>query len=763
MANLIDQIFTGVIAYDKNEAIQSLAKIFGEQMLGVGTSASRIVMLSAALNPIYLGLLFMILAYIGIGGVIRTATEGKFLGQWNSIGVPGMFILCVVLLTPVPTQNSATLGQVIFVKGLKVGSNFADVTLMKVFDNAQTEAVTYSLASEQIPQINDQMKGAFLMYMCANQMTQMGYGSQLNYFVLLNSVCRIPADMVGLYAEFFILGDTTAVKGINERLQAITDATGLKLPPQGVASATAIADASSPARMVPASKQLYCHFKAFDDNFRGKIPAPLAVNAKLTQLAPVDPITGPNGSRIPTQLNNSSLVYNKAHLSVMWPETLNTIYRCVMTTIVSNAQDALKETYTANPDTAVPWRAGWSNAALAMSDELNGYKKALNASKLPLSMEVVAAPDVAQLGDNLTDKKNQGLLGATLTDVQEYTSGINNTPDQAGQVLSSYLMGKASAGASAVASAVPGSASDWSRVWATLVLPFALRNTAAIAAAGPNTAATMSKLKIANDFLGTLLGRTVSATPSALGKMSSTAAAWLGKSSFVVEAIKKKDALVESLGGGGMFNPIGMAAKVANSIASAALLPGPTTMLVLSIVLVVVNVVVLLPQVVLLVVMLIWMTKAAVWYMIIPLATVLIALPNTRVGHDIWKSALGIILTPFLALIFYIVSVFIFDQMYASIVYWIFEPIIRGFQSGGVSGFGSILMQILSGEIIFRFLTGVVVAMATTVYMSMLILRGPDLINSTLGLRGSSGDLGDEFNALRTRLDPTSRMQAMMR
>lgn len=748
MANLIDQIFAGVIPYAQNEAMQSLAKIFGEQMLGEGTSASRLVTLSATLNPIYLGLLFMILAYIGIGGVIRTATEGKFLGQWNSIGVPGMFILCVVLLTPVPTQNAATLGQVIFVKALKVGSNFADVTLMKVFDAAQTEAVTYNLASEQIPQVNDQMKGAFLMYMCANQITQMGYGSQLNYFLLLNSVCGIPADMVGLYARFFVLGDRAAVNGINQRLEAITDATGLRLPLQGFADPSTLVNNSR--RLAPASEQLNCHFKEFDANFRREIPAPLATNAKLTQLMPVAEITGPNGTRvIPNQLNNTLLVYNKPHLSAMWPETLNKIYRCVMTTIVSNAQNTIRESYTTSPDTAVPWRSGWSNAALAISDELDSYKSALDKSKLPLSMEVVSVPDIAQLGENLTDKKNQGLLTASLSDIQEYTSGINNTPDQASQVL-----------ASALAAATSGTAMDWSRIGATVLLPTAMANTTRLGNAGPQTVAMSAKLAKTSSFLSSLIGKTVTAAPSALGKMSSLSAAGMSYVAKVVEGWNKKNQLVESVGGGGMLNPIGMAAKVVNGIANA-IAPGPTMLMVLSILLIVVNVVVLLPQVVLLIVMLIWMTKAAVWYMIIPLATVLIALPNTRVGHDIWKSALGIVLTPFLALIFYIVSLFIFDQMYASIIYWVFEPIIRASQDGFFSGLGSILMQIFTSEIIFRFLTGVAVIVATTVYMSMLILRGPDLITSTLGLRGSSGDLGDEFNALRNRLDPTSRMRGM--
>ena len=133
--------------------------------------------------------------------------------------------------------------------------------------------------------------------------------------------------------------------------------------------------------------------------------------------------------------------------------------------------------------------------------------------------------------------------------------------------------------------------------------------------------------------------------------------------------------------------------------------------------------------------------------MIIPLATVIIALPNTRAGHDIWKSALSIILTPMLALIFYLVSLFLFDQMYSSIFTWIFAPISDA--SGGFATGLSLLEQLFTGELIFRLMMGFGVAIAVTMYMSMMILKGPDLVTRSLGLSGSSGDLGQDLENLR--------------
>lgn len=170
-------------------------------------------------------------------------------------------------------------------------------------------------------------------------------------------------------------------------------------------------------------------------------------------------------------------------------------------------------------------------------------------------------------------------------------------------------------------------------------------------------------------------------------------------------------------------------------------------MTILSIVVIALNAVVLLPQLVLLLVFLLWLARVAVWYMIIPLATVIIALPNTRAGYDIWKSALSIVITPILALIFYLVSLFLFDQMYSAVFTWIFSPIINA--DGKWSTSVSILEQLFTGELIFRLMMGFGVAIAVTMYMSMMILKGPDLVTRSLGLSGSSSDLGQDLENLR--------------
>ena len=113
---------------------------------------SPLVQLSIALGPIYLGVVLMILFYIGIGGLIKTATEGRFLGQqWHSFGVPAMFMLCIVLLSPVPTKNGVTLGQVVFVKGVVYGSNFADYLLKEMLSGGtNTNDTQVSMVSSYI-------------------------------------------------------------------------------------------------------------------------------------------------------------------------------------------------------------------------------------------------------------------------------------------------------------------------------------------------------------------------------------------------------------------------------------------------------------------------------------------------------------------------------------------------------------------------------------------------------------------------------------
>lgn len=756
MASIIDEIFSGVVPFINNQALDGLAKIFGKKMLNEGSDVGSLVQLSAALNPVYLGLLFIILAYIGIGGVVRTAMEGTFLGrQWNSFGVPAMFMACVVLLSPVPSRGSATLGQVIFVKAVVFGSNFADYILKTTFTLAGQNSYvkdSYSLIPQYIPGVNNQMRGSFLTYYCARQITQMGYGSKAEYFVLLNKVCGVPGDMTGLYAKYYALDASKGnVKAIQDRLNQFK-MDGLDVPVFNGYAVDKIVTAST--TLTATSKQMNCHFQQFDSSFSAPALESVRVAGNITPLPGIAPITGVGGStsNIPTQINSRILKLNEPAIAGMWSKALYDSYGCLRSQVYQNQLVESTEAGTPGATGKEPWRLGWTNAALAISEELEDYKSAQSGVTIPLSIEVVQRPNPELLGETLLDKKNRTLLNDELLKLDQFLTGPNNPIDKSQEVVMDIT-----------SKGYVATAADWGRAATTVFFANGVSKAndalskAAIAQAAINKGAgtladhdIVKKGQRVEKFMNTLVGKTTSVTAVGLGKMTSLA----GKSMLFIynklALFAKKDKAAASLSN---IPVVGWIASGVNTVANL-LAPGPAIMEALSYMLVAMNAIVLLPQLVLLVVMLIWMVKAAVWFMIIPLATVLIALPNTRVGHDIWKSALAIALTPMLALIFFLVSLTITDQMYMQVLYWVFQPIIYKWDSGsnglgGLAAAGEIVMQILTGEILFRLLLGLGLAGATTVYLTMLVLRGPDLVCRSLGLSSSSGDLGEGFDEMR--------------
>lgn len=757
MANIIDQIIQGVIDPAQNEALLNITKIFGSQMMGGADGPSMLVKLSAALNPVYIGLLFMILAYIGIGGVVRTAMDGKFLGrQWSSVGVPASFMVCILLLSPIPTQSGATLGQVIFVKGIKFGSNFADFTLMKTFEvSAATDYANsnskYNLVGEHIPQVNEQMKNALTMYICAEQLKQMGYGTKVNYFVILNQVCGLPADMVGQpeYESYYTLGSAASIATMSKNNAAWTQMTGITLPEPVKYATTNVTGYVS--NQTPITKQLVCHFEQFRNYFQKDVDPAIATASKIAVTPGIGKVTALSGNGIPEQLNNRVLTIEEKALGAMWGKALHESYKCLMSKAFQNK---LETAYETKGDTAVPWRAGWSNAALSITDELGSYRSKMQEGNLPLNMEVIKTPNPNLLGDSLMDKRNAAILQKMMRTLEQFTTNVNSQPNAASQILASNLSGGANVGNTLATS----SAVDYGRIAANVLLPTAANGASQFVTNNINGTDPIKaeKAKRTLAFMNNVIGKSTTVGSMGLGKITRAATTFF---SWATSMLGKKEVIDKKADLAATAAPAGLGlVVVALKGAADMLAPGPTTMMVLTVLLVLLNVIMLLPQVVMLVVMLIWMVKAAVWYMIIPLATVLIALPGTRVGHDIWKSALSIILMPLLALIFYLVSIMIFDQMYMTIIYWIFEPIIRQFQDGAGWGVWEVFKQIITGEIIFRLMAGAVLFITVTVYMSMMILKGPDLVTQSLGLRGSSGDLGDEFSALRGKLDPSGRM-----
>lgn len=753
MASIIDVIAQGVATPELNKAVLALTSIFGEKLINGTGAASMLVNLSAALNPVYIGLLFMVLAYIGIGGVIKTAQDARFLGNWSSTGVPGMLMLCIVLLSPIPTQNGVTMGQYLFVKSLKFGSNFADYLLFKVFDTAgqvaaqQTE--TYSLAQEHLPQVNTQMSSALLMYICGENLKAMGYGAKVDYFLLLKNVCGIPGDLHGVnavsgftpnYQSYFML-DKANVDAEQQSLNALAAAAGLPPIQQNYYTFDAVNQnaAVNGGKGSPATQQLACHFNSFKNHF-GQLSPEVTAASKVSGFG-IKSHTGPK----PKQVNSTVIPVNIPALEAAWALALNSSYQCILN---SALQGQIKEVYTPTEadtgaqNSGAPWRSGWVDSALSIQDSLEKYKSVAKNTEFPLLMNSISNPDYARLGDTLTDKKNAQSLMKGSTEVYDFLMRPDNSPSKIADALAMARSQKLADSGGTGAAGIVMNNSELARMVAIGALSTRINATNRLVA-NMNKAQQSSML---TKVFNSLLGKGATLIPAALGATSKVAVQAISR---VHAAIERKTKLEEIAKDAGSAQIAGFSVGKLFSIGKAVynfIKPSAGMMAILSGIVIALNAIILLPQLILLLVLLLWMARAAVWFMIIPLATVIIALPNTRAGHDIWKSALSIILTPLLAVIFYLVSLFLFDQMYSSVFSWIFAPIVSA--NGDFSGL-ALLEQIFTGEIIFRLMMGFGVAIAVTMYMSMMILKGPDLVTRSLGLSGSSGDLGQDLENLR--------------
>ena len=762
MASVIDIISTGVATPELNKALNALVSIFGEKMInGTGSDASMLVNLSAALNPVYIGLLFVVLAYIGVGGVVNSAIEGRFLGRWSSVGVPGMFMFCLVLLSPIPSQNGVTLGQYVFVKSLKFGSNFADYMLYKVFETAKDEASAkeeaYTLAPDYLPKVNTQMTGALPMYICGENLKSMGYGTRVDYFILLKEVCGIPADLHGTnsvsgftpqYQSYFML-EQGNVREEQQYLDSLAKMAppelGIKPIKQTYYTLTKINEqaAANGGAGSQSTQQLACHFKAFNDYFN-TVPQAAQKNSKVTgrSIETITPATRP------TRLNSNVVKVNTSGLEASWAFALNSAYECLL------KQTGKKEIETPTEksvqDANSPWSSGWVDAAMTIQDNLGKYKAQGQAegqattTELPLLMNYIVTPDYTKLGDSLSDKKNAALLMNSSTEVYDYMMRPDNSPSKIANMLASARLQKFANNVASVAM----DQDELARIVAAGVISTRVKQTYNVV----NGWNAKQKSNMLTKIFNSLLGKAATVMPAAIGSVSKLAAQATTKIHLMFEKKAKLEKLAEEAGSAQIAGfSVGKLVSIGKKIYDFAK-PSAAMMAAMTVVVIVLNAIMLLPQLVLLIVMLLWMARAAVWYMIIPLATVIIALPNTRAGHDIWKSALSIVLTPMLALIFYLVSLFLFDQMYSAVFMWIFAPIAEADNWAGTGAAATgiaILEQIFTGEIVFRFMMGFGVAIAVTMYMSMMILRGPDLVTKSLGLSGSSGDLGQDLENLR--------------
>lgn len=751
MANgsIIDQIWQGVIDPASNVALGYLAQILGTSLVPAGAAGSApvislVTQLSVTLHPVFWALLIIIVGYIGISGVYRTASDGTFLGrQWSSFMVPGMVIACVILMSPIPSKNGVTIGQYVFVRGLIFGSNFADFALKKAFEvNATAAAAEYNHSAEFVKQINQQAKLALGQYVCGMQLSQMGYGARPDYFILLNKICKIKGDTYDPFIDYYIPAKPGYATNQSKAIQQINSAYGTDIPITDVDKGYSVADIrqrSSDATRTEGGKEVMCYFKAFQNHLNVNLPNDIAVALKAPSLPGIEPISGLSpGESMPTVINSRQIKIRETHIGGSWTPVLEQVYPCVIQALGSAAQEKYQEA----AGTQVPWRKGWVYAGQAIEDDLNSYSNAMKKSKLVLNPEI-NAPEPSLLDDTLQDRNNSVLLKNVLDDLQTILHSENSKIDKiAEDVAAKKLMTPEEARSLTAA-----------RIAANAYLGY---GSLVSAYGGAGSRPNPGQMKGIASFLDTMVGKSASATGAAggavanafktPGKMAQSVTRFVKKLNVIAAAAEKGKGLLGSVG---TIPGVGSLIKLGAGVISAVLLPSEREMALLSMAITVMNVLVLLPQVIMMVVLLLWLAKSAIWFMIIPLATVIIALPNTRAGHDMWKSALAIVLTPLLATLFYIISLFITDIMYDVVFTWMFSPMRTG---DTWTSLGNLLLQLATGEIIFRFWVAVGLFVAITLFMSMLIIRGPDLVARALGLGGSSGDLGDDLERARGRL-----------
>jgi len=761
--SIIDLVLNGIIPANSNPALLALTEILGTGLIPSVTTTdapavTMLTMLSSSLNPIYIGLLFIILGYIAVGGTAQTAMHGRFLGEWRAPNTIGMFMLCVVLLSPIPGAGSSTFGQVLFIKGVTFGSNMADFALKKVFENAVlNNPEQVQVVGERFTQVSDNLKLAVPMYYCAMQLTHMGYGTRRDFFRIVNNICGIPTDAFGMnmgplgtqsgtnrLISYYLLSNETHINNINAERNALNSELGSNIMPAQRFSVDNIETRIN--EQTSSTRELMCYFDAIHNNMsKEPISIEVARAMNISQVRALGPITGfTNTNQKPDQLNNRSLDKSKDSIKGAWAATVNQTYQCLHQ-LQQPQQDPQAPP---QPPPDGPWRKGWSYAALAISDSLASYANQVQNANMRLNQTIFKSPDLSAFPSTLLDQNNKQIMHDNLAILVP--------------ILNDPVIGNLVSGMTAAASA-NGMNTDGSF----------LVNAADIVsiAAGAGLAAGMNTYRYAR--VSTRLGARSPNAPaiqfmnSTIGRVATGPAVYIGRKVGHTTALAAKfffkinnlnDVMVRAMSmareATGAFSSIPGASIIAAGInkAKIAVMPSPTNMMILGIILILINAVILLPQVVLLVVLLIWLAKVAVWYLIIPIATVIIAIPNTRAGHDVWKSALSIILLPILALFFYLVSLFLSDVMYLYIIEWTFAPIIL--QESFLAGVGGLIMSILTGEIFFRMFIGVGVIIAATFYMALMIIKGPDLVTGSFGLSGNSGDLGGEFENLRGKLAP---------
>ena len=580
------------------------------------------------------------------------------------------------------------------------------------------------------------------MYVCAEQVTAMGYGIDANYFLILNDVCGVPPLMIGQYVDYFTRGNQDYVTNYNNKIKEIEGSSdsGLSLlPAMQYLSVDAI---KRRTLNTPATVEIDCQIQAFKNV--------ISVNPQyITEIEPIVGVTPMNpdktimpwNKKIPQQLSNNILPIDYVYLGNLWPTVIEKAYSCLKANGKITSEEVKSTLNQSNP-----WSGGWATAPRAVYDDLSTFKFAESHAKISFNDDLTKEINTAKLGSTLMDNRNKVILNKNMNDLKKYLTDENSVLAKRTNALKDKNAEKTQF-AGGTAELVRLGVGTYATVGSAI-------NQTAIAKDMKTEGTLLQK------FLSTTVGKVSTGPTLMAGKLGQWTGLKLGQWTQSAGRLFAKigwgvDKLVSANEAMAAGSIIGATAKLVSS----AFMPSGNTLAMLSIALTVMNIVILLPQVIMLVVLLIWIVKVTIWYMIIPLATVLISLPDTRVGHSIWKSALGIILTPFLALLFFIIALLLTDAMYSSVLHWVLEPMLSAWNQGAGSFALELVKQLLTQEIIFRVFMGIAVACSMTLYLCFMIIRGPTMINNALGLH--SEGIGSELDNVAQQFDPSRKMTSL--
>jgi hypothetical protein len=744
----LHSLSTGVVPAADNYALLRLASLLGNSLVfGAGSgsagpvSEALLVNLSAVLSPVYLGVLILILAYIGIGGTAKTALDGEFLGRdWHSFMVPAGVLLSVMMLSPVPSQSGITFAQVIFVRAVTYGSNFADLILKSAVETQNSIAFNHSQGTpsadnpEQtkyvalVEQTHDRMKSYLPTLLCAESEIAMGEGNSASFFVGLNDICRVPSGAVALYSGFFHASVNTSLDPNAPARQPMT------------AGQTKGTDQST--------AEYECYYNAFKETYLQSSGIPIAFKAgKLPDIPAIDvPWARTETAAAVTAASKRSVLMNAELVRVGWTTAVTNAAECIKRVIPPSPGFASKWSPSSTSAETPQWSHGWSDAAALTKDTFNDAN-ATSSGPLEFTKTDIGQPLVSRIPANSPRVTQITLLQETVTglipdldglmkgmriDTLSTTSpGRGNYTDARKIALVSASMGMAlyqsSAAGLASAGGVATNIANAGAVGNPALQREGIEFFQRMKNWGGPLGPTSAKINLGFGVGVRAVSSFVNSAWAALGvKMAAEEALksipFGGAGAGLVKGVMK-------LGGKA-------AGKLGAGINAIAGMPGVSSILLFT--LMGINVMTLAPEVTMALALLLWLVRVTAWFMVIPISALIIAIPNTRVGHSAWKEGLALALTPVITILFYIVSLMVQDVIIDVSAHAMFGKYFL--DHGWLGTIASFFLDLLSGEALYRIVAFAGLLAAGFFFTVMLVLRGPGWALGKMGL-SSGGDV----------------------